>query len=518
MKLSFSISSSKPSSKPNSIKPSHTFDDSSTKQNDDVASKHLITEFDPSKPPTHSAPKTLIPPIQNQWRPLKKMKNLHLPITTDNSESLAFEHDTASVAAEPGSDMSYGLNLRSNQKLDGEDNGGNDNIEDIAETRRRVPAETVMLQKFKDDLQRLPEDQGFDEFKDVPVEGFGAALLAGYGWTEGMGIGKNAKDDVKVVEIKRRTAKEGLGFVGDISAPIRSDKDKSKEKKKKEEKEGVKEKVVRIVEGRDAGSKGSVVSRIGDDWLVLKLSSNGEKVKVKVDDVAELGSAEEERFLRKLRELKIQDRGSKSKRGRDEGRREVEEKKVDVSRREERRVDVKKISWLTSHIRVRVVSRDLKGGRLYLKKGEVLDVVGPTTCDISMDESREIVQGVSQDVLETALPRRGGPVLVLSGKHKGVFGSLVERDLDREIAVVRDADTHELLNVKLEQIAEYIGDPSLFTMTWGHNTDIRACGLVEYKPPKHSTLHHSPSVLHITLHFQREPLAKAGNAIAIERC
>jgi hypothetical protein len=37
-------------------------------------------------------------------------------------------------------------------------------------------------------------------------------------------------------------------------------------------------------------------------------------------------------------------------------------------------------------------------------------------CDISMDESREIIQGVSQDMLETTIPRRGGPVLVLSGK------------------------------------------------------------------------------------------------------
>ena len=335
-----------------------------------------------------------------------------------------------------------------------------------------------MLQKLKDDLLRLPEDNGFDEFKDVPVEGFGAALLAGYGWKEGMGIGKNAKEDVKVVEIKRRTAKEGLGFVGDAPAAlVRSNNDKDKEKNEK------KEKVVRIVGGRDAGLKGSVVSRIGDDYLVLELSRSGEKVKVKVKvgDVAELGSKEEERCLRKLKESKTQreDRGPKRKHERDEveengvdvsrreerkgvGRRDVVEKRTNGGRREERRVvDHRKVSWLTSHIRVRVISRDLKGGLLYLKKGEVLDVVGPTTCDVSMDESREIVQGVSQDFLETAIPKRGGPVLVLAGKYKGVFGSLVERDLDREMAIVRDADTHELLNVKLEQIAEYMGDPSL---------------------------------------------------------
>ncbi|KAI3836375.1 hypothetical protein MKX03_000123 [Papaver bracteatum] len=74
-------------------------------------------------------------------------------------------------------------------------------------------------------------------------------------------------------------------------------------------------------------------------------------------------------------------------------------------------------SWLISHIRVRV------------------------------NYSKEVIQGVKT-------------VLILYGKHKGVFGNLVERDTEKETGVVRDADTHELLNVHLEQIAEYIGDPS----------------------------------------------------------
>nr|KYP40709.1 hypothetical protein KK1_037961 [Cajanus cajan] len=34
-----------------------------------------------------------------------------------------------------------------------------------------------------------------------------------------MGIGKNAKEDVKVAQIKRRTAGEGLGFVRDATVP-----------------------------------------------------------------------------------------------------------------------------------------------------------------------------------------------------------------------------------------------------------------------------------------------------------
>ncbi|CAL5207908.1 unnamed protein product [Lathyrus oleraceus] len=455
-KLSFSFPSSKSSSKSNnSVKPSQTFDqDSSTNQQH--LQKHLITEFDPSNLQTlDSNPKALIPPIENQWRPYKKMKNLDLPLTdSHSSHSLTFEPDASSISDQPESDKSsYGLNLRSANSENKKQEAGGDAL------RPRISIEVNMMQKFKEDMERLPDDQGFDEFKDVSVDGFGAALLGGYGWKEGMGIGKNAKEDVKVVEVKRRTAKEGLGFVADLPPPTSKKGERNgkveSEKRKKEEK------VVRIVRGRDVGLKASVVGKIGDDVFVLKVLGSSEEVKVRVDDVAELGSVEEDRCLRKLKDSKVkhheEERGSRSKRGKDE----VKERRVDGNRDGKDERGKKQVPWLTSHIRVRVVSRSFKGGRFYLKKGEVLDVIGPTTCDISMDESREIIQGVSQDMLETAIPRRGGPVLVLHGKHKGAFGSLVERDLDREIGIIRDADTHQMLNVKLEHMAEYIGDPSL---------------------------------------------------------
>lgn len=80
-----------------------------------------------------------------------------------------------------------------------------------------------------------------------------------------------------------------------------------------------------------------------------------------------------------------------------------------------------------------------------MKKGEVVDVIGPHVCDITMGETKELVEGVDEDLLETALPRRGGPVVVLYGKRRGMYGNLVERDLDQETGVAQDADTHELL-------------------------------------------------------------------------
>jgi G patch domain/KOW motif-containing protein len=48
--------------------------------------------------------------------------------------------------------------------------------------------DAVLLQKLKDILERLLEDHGMEEFTDVPVEGFGATLLADYGWHKGSAV------------------------------------------------------------------------------------------------------------------------------------------------------------------------------------------------------------------------------------------------------------------------------------------------------------------------------------------
>ncbi|XP_059663037.1 protein MOS2 [Cornus florida] len=479
MKLSFSLST-KPSSKQQSnLKPSGNFkDEKSTTEkeyltNFSAPNKEFVTEFDPSKTLTDAqqSKKFVIPPKPNEWRPFKKMKNLDLPVRSDGPD-LSFEVEAPSSAETLDSSISFGLNLRQSK----EDDEDNKKLEST-DLPKSDPIERVMLQKLKNDLKRLPDDRGFEEFEDVPVEGFGAALLAGYGWYEGRGIGKNAKEDVKVVQYERRTAKEGLGFISDMHTDDGT-------KKKEKEREGGRHNVgrdVRIVGGRHVGLKGRIVEIMGsDETVVLKLSRSEAEVTVGVSDIADLGSVEEERCLKKLKELKVQGAkdemgGSSTRRVKDSSSRrshrgsrdeENQDKKKQSrrsgeergNRREEERTT--QVSWLTSHIRVRIISKELKGGRLYLKKGEIVDVVGPTTCDISMDDSRELIQGVRQDLLETALPRRGGPVLILYGKHKGVYGNLVEKDSENDTGVVRDADSHELLNVRLEQISEYIGDPS----------------------------------------------------------
>ncbi|KAJ6839158.1 protein MOS2 [Iris pallida] len=343
-KLSFSFKPSSSSSRPHP--PKRPQEPSSSAAADaDESIPQFLTVFGPSEArPPPGPPRPVIPPIPNsdfrRGAGTKRMKNL-LPSSSPSPPETKFVLETNPI--QDPSSLFYGLTLRqSNQDHPDQEEGEPETEKDLA------------LRRFREDMKTLPDDRGMDEFVDVPIESFAAAVLAGYGWSEGKGIGRNAKGDTKPVQYDRRAGTEGLGFTV-----------------KKNNKKPLEKAVVNRKERRDQNGYG----------------------------------------------------------------------------------------WLRSHIRVRVVSEDLMRGKLYMKKGEVVDVVGPTTCDIAMDGSGDLVQGVDQDMLETALPKLGGSVLVLYGKHKGVYGSLVERKVE-ETGTVRDADNHALINVRLEQIAEYVGDPS----------------------------------------------------------
>ncbi|KAL6501844.1 hypothetical protein OROGR_026977 [Orobanche gracilis] len=425
----------------------------------DSATRNYVSEFSVSEAPPSSESKIKpIPPIPNkEWRPDKKLKNLpnltQLSQANGGDSALQFELDPGTNPESVDNSMTYGLNLRQPSA-----NGSG--------APARHPDEKISdfeLRKLKEDLEKLPEGTGMDDYMDVPVEGFGAALLSGYGWKEGRGIGRNAKEDLKVCEVTRKSGRGGLGFTGELPGD-RIDNNGSagennrnafvdwKDDRKEKEKFGL-GKEVRVVSGRDMGMKGKIVEvKSGGDLLILRVLRSNEKVKVRTEDVAEVGTAEEEKCLRKLKELNVKEK--EVDKGRTDGRLSRKRGGKEEKGRSER------VNWLRNHIRVKIISQELKGGRLFLKKGVVIDVVGPGVCDISIDESRELVQGVDQELMETALPKRGGMVLVLYGRHKGVYGSLLERDSEMEVGVVQDADTHELLNVKLDQIAEYIGDPS----------------------------------------------------------
>lgn len=143
-------------------------------------------------------------------RPNRRLKNLpNIPqLFKSNGEDavLQFELDSGSNPEQSDTFTGYGLTLRQPPA-----NGSH------------VPDgkyETISVMKLRisrKDSGNLPEVPGLDQFEDVPVEGFGAALFSAYGWKEGREIGRNAKEDVTVAEDTKKRGREGLGFTETIS-------------------------------------------------------------------------------------------------------------------------------------------------------------------------------------------------------------------------------------------------------------------------------------------------------------
>ncbi|XP_015691022.2 protein MOS2-like [Oryza brachyantha] len=395
----------------------------------------FVTEFDPTQTLATGPAPAVIAPLQNSGHFLnhRSRKPSSLP-TPEEEAALAasaaggpsFVLDTSTAPDNPSSHIAYGLTVR---------NAAAESERAVAPAAATEPEKTppppadapggdLMLRRYKEDMASLPDHRGLDEFLEVPVEGFGAALLAGYGWSEGKGIGRNNKGDTKVVEYDRRAGTQGLGY-----NPSEADPKKTR----------------------------------SGEWVVggKKETQNGNAKKRDHDSRSRTdGRGSNTRYSRGGTE----DRDSSAHQKRSSERRAEREVQEKVrNSRDTRQVKIgggggDKVRWLHSDIRVRVVSERLSK-RLYLKKGKVLDVVGPTTCDIIMDDRSELVQGVEQDMLETVLPRTNGLVLLLGGEHKGMCGHLIEKNSEEETGVVELSNTKDMLRVKYDQIAEYIGDP-----------------------------------------------------------
>ncbi|CAL4938552.1 unnamed protein product [Urochloa decumbens] len=425
-KLSFSIASKQRPPKPPSRPAAAADEDDAGPRSASAPAQQFVTEFDPSQTLAASgAPRAVIAPLPNSGNFLthRPRKPSSLP-TPEEEAALAAESggggpsfvlDTSNAPDDPSSNIPYGLTLRS----------GATEAAAAKELEKAPPppppaapdavaAGDLMLRRYKEDMASLPDHRGIDEFNEMPVEGFGAALLAGYGWAEGKGIGRNNKTgDAKVVEYDRRAGTQGLGY-----NPSEADPRKTR----------------------------------SGDWIVgeKKASENGTAKKRDRDSKDKI----EERDSSSRKKRSVEQRPEKEARGKERNGRDIREGTSNGS-------DTRsKVRWLQSHIRVRVVSEKLSK-RLYLMKGKVVDVVGPTTCDVMMDDGSELVQGVDQDMLETVLPRTNGRVLVLYGKHKGMYGHLLEKNSEEEIGLVEDADTKDIVRVRYDQMAEYTGDPEL---------------------------------------------------------
>ena len=182
-KLSFSITPSKPKTpNPTTACPA-AFSVPAAAPN---PAPRFITTFDPSQ--TLAAPAFIIAPLPNSRNPST------VPPTAGGGPAFVFDAAPDNNNPSPSSSAGYGVAVRGSAE------------------RKLAAQDAAAARRFKQDMAVLPDIQGADEYDEVPVEGFGAALLAGYGWKEGSAIGRDkSKGDVKVVERGRRAGTTGLG-------------------------------------------------------------------------------------------------------------------------------------------------------------------------------------------------------------------------------------------------------------------------------------------------------------------
>ena len=113
--------------------------------------------------------------------------------------------------------------------------------------------------------------------------------------------------------------------------------------------------------------------------------------------------------------------------------------------------------WVRESIRVRVVDKRLERGRLYNKKGAVVDVSGVDDFSIRLDDDSKLYEHLRHAHVETALPKRGGTVLILAGPHKLRRGTLLERHSEEAMAVVKLSGDLSVVTCSFDEVAEWVG-------------------------------------------------------------
>ena len=114
---------------------------------------------------------------------------------------------------------------------------------------------------------------------------------------------------------------------------------------------------------------------------------------------------------------------------------------------------------------MRVIDKRLERGQLYNKKGVVVDVSGRDCFSVRMDDSGRLHEGLTHAHVESALPKRGGLVLMLAGPHRLRRGTLLERHSEDARAVVQLGGDLQVIEASFDEVAEWVG-------TLGNSLDV----------------------------------------------
>lgn len=101
--------------------------------------------------------------------------------------------------------------------------------------------------------------------------------------------------------------------------------------------------------------------------------------------------------------------------------------------------------WIMEGIIVKVTNKELEGGAFSGRKGKVVKVIDSFGARVSMNDSSAVLE-VDQDDLETVIPKPGGKVILLRGKHRGCFAVVKSINIERFSITVSLENSNEVLH------------------------------------------------------------------------
>uniref|UniRef100_A0A7S0RN92 G-patch domain-containing protein n=1 Tax=Pyramimonas obovata TaxID=1411642 RepID=A0A7S0RN92_9CHLO len=425
-----------------------------------------------STQPTAPEPKKVIAKQENTFQVgVGKRKELYLPDQEDLTADTGDRFEAAPTSLDQsGEQVVYGLNKRARPAEESTADVGENTAAQLLNREKNSEKH-----KFQEECKDLPDHCDEEGYESMPIEMFGEAMLRGMGWEEGKPLGKNAKGIITPVEYVPRQQLLGLGaapaapketkkrFIksgesrvqADLVLPTGPDGKVRHlrtldEKLVEREKPGVHAgKVMVIVAGPHRGMLAKVLSlqkpssEGRSERATVLLSHSDETIQVRSKELADKDTPTAEEARAEL--------GGKKKKSE---RRDVPKAAAPSSDRAPKDTGP---TWLVTRINVKIVSKTLEGGRFYLKKGEIVDVTGRYSCSVLLEQTGKVVHDIAQRHLETALPKSGGRILVVSGKLKGQRGKLIERNSAREEGSIQLNEDFSFHTLPLDSIAEYVG-------------------------------------------------------------
>jgi len=394
--------------------------------------------------------------------------------------------------------------------------------ESKAESRGRNEGLTIAMNQeerekavLDSDLEDRADVSTLDDYENVPVQGFGLAVLRGMGFKAEEGIGGFKKAAVQCIEPDIRPKGLGLGAQRPNKGGGGGGGESKAAKKDGEEDLSMKKGAFVLVErGANKGCYGKVEGLDEETArVVVKLSvGNADSVSIS-ENIVKVVSKEEykkysrvinkdeyEKYAKKQRDREIEwngdskqktsserertsrgnnERDSKHKTDREDTReyrdskhrtdREYRDSKHKTDREHRDSHGSKDLSsssngggsssWLRPHLRVRLIDEDYKKGKYFNSKAIVEDVVSPYSCVVRTDTGR-LLDEVDPRYCETVVPKgEKAAVMIVHGRRKGRIAEILCRDKANCTAAVQLLpDKDEVLKLSYDDICEYTGD------------------------------------------------------------